>query len=132
MFTLGHEFVPPAIHAGGLRYHGDAPLLSKLVKEGYIEAVAYRQNDVFAAARFFAETEGIIVAPESAHGIKGVIDEALRCKKEGEEEVILFNNSGHGHFDLAAYDAYLDGRLEDYEYPLDMIEKSLAKVPKVE
>ncbi len=131
MFTLGHDFVPPAIHAGGLRYHGNAPLLSKLVKEGYIEAVAYHQNDAFAAAKLFAETEGIIPAPESAHGIKGVIDEALRCKKDGKEEVILFNNSGHGHFDLASYDAYLNGKLTDYEYPKSLIEKSLAKVPKM-
>jgi len=115
MFTLGHDFIPPAIHSGGLRYHGAAPLLSKLVKEGYIEARAYHQNEIFHAAKLFAETEGIVVAPESAHGIKGVIDEALMCKDSGEEKVILFNNSGHGHFDLAAYDAYLNGKLIDYE-----------------
>jgi len=131
MFTLGHDFVPPAIHAGGLRYHGDAPLLCKLVKEGQISAVAYHQSEAFAAAKVFAETEGILVAPESAHGIKGVIDEALEYKNKGKEGVILFNNSGHGHFDLAAYDSYLHGKLVDYEYPQELVKKSLAKLPGI-
>jgi tryptophan synthase beta chain len=132
MFTLGHDFVPPPIHAGGLRYHGDAPQLCLLVKEGVIRAEAYHQNPVFDAAKLFAETEGFVVAPETAHAVKSVIDAAKACKKTGEEKVIVFNNSGHGHFDLAAYDAYLQGKLVDYEYPEDLIKQSLEKLPKVE
>jgi len=131
MYTLGHCFVPPPIHAGGLRYHGDAPLLCKLTHEGYMEAVAYHQNEVFQAAKLFAETEGFVVAPETSHAIKAVIDEALRCRETGEEKVILFNNSGHGHFDLAAYDAFLRGKLIDYEYPEKLVQEAIAKVPKV-
>ena len=132
MFSLGHDFVPPGIHAGGLRYHGDAPIISKLVKEGLMEAVAYHQNPVFEAAVLFAKTEGFIPAPETAHAIKAVIDEAIKAREEGKERVILFNNSGHGHFDLKAYDDYLSGQLQDYEYPEEAIKKALEKLPKVE
>ncbi len=131
MYTLGHEFVPPPIHAGGLRYHGDAPSMCKLVKEGVMEAVAYHQNEVFKAALTFAKAEGFIIAPETAHCVKATIDEALRCKKTGEEKVIFFANSGHGHFDLGAYDAYLHGKLIDYEYSPKLVKEALAKVPKV-
>ncbi|MHC1605568.1 MAG: TrpB-like pyridoxal phosphate-dependent enzyme [Candidatus Methanofastidiosia archaeon] len=131
MFTLGHDFVPPKIHAGGLRYHGDNPLVCKLVHEGVINACAYHQNNVFAAAAIFAKTEGIVVAPEAAHAIRAVIDEALECKKSGEEKTLLFNNSGHGNFDLTAYDAYHDGRLVDYEYPAELVKQSLEHLPKV-
>ena len=113
MYTLGHDFVPPPIHAGGLRYHGDAPLVCKLYDLGYISAVAYRQTEVFEAAVTFARTEGIVPAPESSHAIKKAIDEALKCKETGEEKVILFNLSGHGYFDLSAYDKFLRGELED-------------------
>ncbi|MDH5686033.1 MAG: pyridoxal-phosphate dependent enzyme, partial [Hadesarchaea archaeon] len=131
MYTLGHGFIPPPIHAGGLRYHGDAPLLCKLVKEKVIDAVAYHQNEVFKAAITFAQTEGFLVAPETSHCVKGVIDEALRCKKTGEKKVLFFANSGHGHFDLAAYDAYLHGKLVNYEYPSKLVKEALKKVPKV-
>ena len=117
MFTLGHKFMPAKIHAGGLRYHGDSPLLCELVRRGLIEARAYNQIEVFEAALTFARTEGILPAPETAHAIKAVIDEALQAKSAGEERVILFNFSGHGHFDLAAYDSYLRGELTDYELP---------------
>ncbi len=112
MHTLGHDFVPPPIHAGGLRYHGDAPLVCKLYDLGYIKAVAYDQKEIFEAALTFARTEGIVPAPESSHAIKKVIDEAKKCKETGEEKVILFNLSGHGYFDLSAYDRYLKGELE--------------------
>ncbi len=131
MYTLGHTFVPSGIHAGGLRYHGMAPLLSALARAGYIEAVAYHQNETFAAAVQFARTEGIVPAPETAHAIKAAIDEALRCKESGEHRVILFNFSGHGHFDLAAYDAYLAGKLTDTEYTEAELARSLADLPKV-
>jgi len=131
MYTLGHSFMPPPIHAGGLRYHGDAPLLCKLVKEKVIDAAAYHQNEVFKAAITFAQTEGFLIAPETAHCVKGAIDEALRCKETGEEKVIFFANSGHGHFDLAAYDSYLRGKLTDYEYPAELVKEALKKVPKV-
>jgi hypothetical protein len=106
MFTLGHTFVPPSIHAGGLRYHGVSPILSRLLLSNLIEARAYMQNEVFEAAVMFARTEGIIPAPESSHAIKAAIDEALRAKEEGQRKVILFNLSGHDHFDMSAYDAY--------------------------
>lgn len=132
MYTLGHEFIPPPIHAGGLRYHGDAPSMCKLVKEGVMEAVAYHQNEVFKAALTFAKAEGFLLAPETAHCVKATIDEALRCKRTGEEKVIFFANSGHGHFDLGAYDAYLRGKLIDYEYSPELVKEALAKVPKVE
>jgi tryptophan synthase beta chain len=131
MFTLGHDFVPPPIHAGGLRYHGDAPLLCKLTNEGWMEANAYHQNEVFEAAELFARTEGFVIAPETAHCVKATIDEALRCKETGEEETLFFANSGHGHFDLSSYDDYFTGRLRDYEYPEEKVMKSLAKLPKI-
>lgn len=132
MYTLGHDFVPPGIHAGGLRYHADSPLISQLCKEGIVEAVAYTQNPVFEAAVKFAQVEGIVPAPETAHAIKAVFDEALRCKEEGKEEVIVFNLSGHGHFDMAAYDSYFAGDLVDYTYPEEKIAESLKKLPKVD
>ncbi|MBI4643641.1 MAG: TrpB-like pyridoxal phosphate-dependent enzyme [Deltaproteobacteria bacterium] len=130
MYTLGHSFVPPGIHAGGLRYHGDAPLLCLLVHEGVIEARAYPQNPVFDAARLFAQTEGIIPAPETAHAVKAAVDEAGRCRETGEAKVIVLNFSGHGHFDLAAYDAYLEKKLEDYELPEELIKKALEDLPQ--
>ncbi|MBI3989741.1 MAG: TrpB-like pyridoxal phosphate-dependent enzyme [candidate division NC10 bacterium] len=131
MYTLGSDFIPAPIHAGGLRYHGDAPLLCFLHKEGVIEAVAYHQNPIFEAALTFARTEGILPAPETAHAIRTVIDEALKCKASGEQKVIAFNCSGHGHFDLGAYEAYLAGKLPDFEYPEAKIQESLARLPKV-
>ncbi|MCQ8903093.1 MAG: TrpB-like pyridoxal phosphate-dependent enzyme [Methanothrix sp.] len=131
MYTLGHDFVPPGIHAGGLRYHGDAPLLCNLVNAGIIEAQAFHQREVFEAATIFARAEGIVPAPESAHAIKPAIDEAIRCRKSGEMKTLLINLSGHGHFDLSAYDAYNDGILEDYEYPEELVRQSLARLPKV-
>ena len=131
MHTLGHSFVPAGIHAGGLRYHGMAPLVSALAQAGYIEAMAYPQNAVFAAAVQFARHEGIVPAPETAHAVRATIDEALRCKETGERKVILFNFSGHGHFDLAAYDDYLRGALLDYEYPETEVAKALQELPVV-
>jgi len=131
MYSLGHDFIPAPIHAGGLRYHGMAPQVSLLVAEKMIEAVALPQNPVFEAAITFANTEGIIPAPETAHAIKAAIDEAVKCKETGEEKVIAFNFSGHGHFDLSAYDSYLEGKLEDYEYPDEKIKESLKNLPKV-
>jgi tryptophan synthase beta chain len=131
MHTLGHGFVPPSIHAGGLRYHGAAPLLSQLVAESIVEATAYPQNTVFEAALQFARNEGIIPAPESAHAIRATIDEARRAQEAGERRVILFNLSGHGHFDMGAYDAYLAGELQDYAYPAEAIQKALSELPKV-
>ena len=131
MYTLGHDFMPPGIHAGGLRYHGASPLVSQLVHEGIVEAVAVPQIACFEAAVQFSRCEGIIPAPESSHAIRGAIDEALRAKEEGKERTILFNLSGHGHVDMAAYDAYFAGQLEDYEYPAEAIEESLAHLPKV-
>ncbi|MBC7254537.1 MAG: TrpB-like pyridoxal phosphate-dependent enzyme [Chloroflexi bacterium] len=131
MDTLGHDFVPPAIHAGGLRYHGVAPLLAFLHRLGYIEPRAYHQVPVFDAAALFTRTEGIIPAPESAHAVCAAIDEALDAKEKGEERVILFNLSGHGFLDLGAYDAYLEGRLENYTYPEEMIHRALQSLPQV-
>jgi tryptophan synthase beta chain len=131
MYTLGHTFVPAGIHAGGLRYHGMAPLLSALANAGYIQAAAYHQNEVFAAAVQFARSEGIVPAPETAHAIRAAVDEALRCKESGEQKVILFNFSGHGHFDLAAYDAYLGNSLTDYELPAAELSRCLEDLPKV-
>jgi tryptophan synthase beta chain len=112
MYTLGHEFIPPAIHAGGLRYHGDSPLVSNLVREGRMEAMAYPQGKVFEAAVQFARTQGPIPAPETAHAVRAAIDEALLAKEEGAERVILFSYSGHGLLDLAAYDDFLNDRLD--------------------
>ena len=131
MYTLGHTFVPPSIHAGGLRYHGDAPLVCRLYADKFIEAKAYPQRAVFEAAVQFARTEGFLPAPESAHAVRAAIDEAIAAREEGKERVILFNLSGHGHFDLGAYDAYLAGKLEDYEYPAELVEQALAALPKV-
>ena len=131
MYTLGHDFVPPGIHAGGLRYHGDSALVSQLHNEGLVEAVAVPQLATFQAGVQFARTEGILPAPESNHAICAVIDEALRCKKSGEPKVLFFNLSGHGHFDMAAYDKYFAGELEDFDYPEEAIEKALAHLPKV-
>jgi tryptophan synthase beta chain len=131
MHTLGHGFVPPAIHAGGLRYHGAAPLLSQLVADGTIEATAYGQNAVFEAAVQFARSEGIVPAPESAHAIRAAIDEALAARDADERRVIVFNLSGHGHFDMGAYDAYLAGALQDYAYPTEAIQQALSELPHV-
>src|SRR4051812_42705285 len=131
MHTLGHTFVPPAIHAGGLRYHGDAPLVCQLVNDGIIEAVAHPQTKVFEAAVQFARTEGIMPAPESAHAIRSAVDEALAAREAGEPRVILFLLSGHGHFDMGAYDAYFSGQLEDYEYPETAIQEALTHLPTV-
>jgi tryptophan synthase beta chain len=128
MHTLGHDFVPAGIHAGGLRYHGVAPLVSQLVLDGLVRADAYTQNDVFASAVTFAGSEGIIPAPESAHAIHGAILSALAADEEGRERTILFNLSGHGHFDMAAYDDYLAGRLEDVALPEDEIERALKAI----
>ncbi len=132
MYTLGHDFMPPGIHAGGLRYHGASPLVSQLVNAGIIEARAVGQLAVFEAAVTFARTEAIIPAPESAHAIRVAIDEALQAKQEGKEKVILFNLSGHGHVDMAAYDAYFSGKLEDFEYPAEKVKESLAQLPQVD
>jgi tryptophan synthase beta chain len=130
MYTLGHDFVPPPVHAGGLRYHGDAPMLCALVKAGVVEARAFRQNETFDAAVRFARSEGIIPAPEAAHAIRATLVEAEEAKQAGEERVILFNLSGHGHFDLAAYDAYLAGQLEDPEFSEADMEEALARLPE--
>src|SRR3954453_7501510 len=130
MYTLGHDFVPPPVHAGGLRYHGDAPSVCALVKEGLVEARAYRQNETFAAALQFAGCEGIIPAPEPAHAIRATIEEAEAAREAGEERVILFGLCGHGNFDLAAYDAYLAGTLEDPEFGQDELDAALAKLPQ--
>jgi tryptophan synthase beta chain len=130
-YTLGHDFVPPSIHAGGLRYHGDSALVSQLCREGVIEAVAVPQVATFEAGVQFAKTEGIIPAPESNHAIRAAIDEALRCKEAGEEKTIFFNLSGHGHFDMSAYDRYFSGELEDYDYPEEDIKAALSRLPKV-
>ncbi len=131
MHTLGHTFVPPGIHAGGLRYHGMAPSLSAFYDAGFIEAVAVPQRATFEAALLFARTEGIVPAPESAHAVRVAIDQAIEARERGEKRVILFNLSGHGHFDLAAYEAYLNGTLEDYEYPQEAVNEALAHLPKV-
>ncbi len=131
MHTLGHDFVPPGIHAGGLRYHGMAPIVSRLVKDGHIEAVAYPQNPVFEAAVLFAKCEGFVPAPESAHAVKAAVDEAVRAREEGKERVILFCNSGHGYFDMPSYEKYLAGKLTDLEHPDAEIKRALKKLPKV-
>ncbi|MEJ2687127.1 MAG: TrpB-like pyridoxal phosphate-dependent enzyme [Gammaproteobacteria bacterium] len=131
MYTLGHDFMPPSIHAGGLRYHGDSPLVSQLFKEGLIDAVAVPQVPTFEAGVTFARAEGIIPAPESNHAVRAVIDEALACKASGQPKTLFFNLSGHGHFDMAAYDRYFNGELEDYAYPEAAIEAALDRLPKV-
>lgn len=129
MYTLGHSFVPSGIHAGGLRYHGMAPTLSLLHKLGAMEARSYHQNAAFEAGVMFARTEGICPAPETNHAIRAAIDEALKCKETGEEKCIVFNFSGHGHFDLYSYDKYLAGELEDYDLPQANIDKALDELP---
>jgi len=129
MYTLGHDFVPPGIHAGGLRYHGASPLMSHLRKLGHIDAKAYTQIPVFEAALQFARTEGILPAPESSHAIRAAVDEALAAREEGRPKVILFCLSGHGHFDLGSYESYLSGKLQDYEYPGREIEEAKAGLP---
>ena len=131
MYTLGHTFIPPGIHAGGLRYHGMATSVSALVHHGDIEARAVAQLATFEAAVQFSKAEGIIPAPESAHAIRVAIDEALACKKSGQKKVIAFNLSGHGHFDMMAYESYLHGQLQDYAYPADKVAEAMTHLPKV-
>ncbi|MBE3561097.1 MAG: TrpB-like pyridoxal phosphate-dependent enzyme [Ktedonobacteraceae bacterium] len=131
MHTLGHDFIPPGVHAGGLRYHGMSPLVSQLHEEGIIEAQAYYQNAVFESAVLFARHEGIVPAPEAGHAIAAVFEEARSAKEAGEERVILFNLSGHGYFDMSAYDAYLAGKLQDYEYPADAVAAAQQRLPQV-
>lgn len=132
MFTLGHDFVPPGIHAGGLRYHGDSPLVCQLFKEGLLEAMAVPQLATFEAGVRFARTEGIIPAPESNHAIRAVIDEALRCRESGEPKTLLFNLSGHGHFDMTSYDKYYKGELEDTAFPEEALKVALSHLPRVD
>jgi tryptophan synthase beta chain len=129
MYTLGHDFVPPPVHAGGLRYHGDSPILCGLVKHGLVEARAYKQTEIFEAAVRFARTEAIIPAPEPAHAIRAVMEEADAAKQAGEERVILFNLCGHGHFDMSAYDAYFAGKLEDPEFSEADMDAALERLP---
>ena len=131
MYTLGHSFVPPGIHAGGLRYHGASPLISQLCHDGLVEGAAYPQQAVFASALLFARTEGILPAPESAHAIHGAVKEAEESAKTGKPQTILFSLSGHGHFDLAAYDAYFSGQLEDVGYSEEEGKRALAELPEV-
>jgi tryptophan synthase beta chain len=131
MYTLGHDFMPPGIHAGGLRYHGESPLVSQLYHAGQIEAKSYKQNSCFEGALLFARSEGIVPAPESSHAVRAAIDEAVLAKEEGKERTILFGLSGHGQLDMGAYDAYLSGNLEDYEYPSEMVRQALERLPKI-
>ena len=131
MYTLGHGFVPPPVHAGGLRYHGMAPIICHLHKLGFVEARAVPQLATFEAGVTFARTEGFVSAPETNHAIRVVIDEALKCKETGESKNILLAHSGHGHFDMAAYDAYFSGKLEDYDYPEDKVKEALSHLPDV-
>ncbi|MEM2110694.1 MAG: TrpB-like pyridoxal phosphate-dependent enzyme [Candidatus Bathyarchaeia archaeon] len=131
MHTIGHDFIPAPIHAGGLRYHGIAPTISRLVSEKKLESKAYNQVEVFDAAVQFLKAEGIIPAPEPAHAIKGVIDEALRCKKTGEKKTILFLLCGHGYFDMQSYADYLSGKLQPYEYPKEKVDESMQKLKKL-
>ncbi len=131
MYTLGHTFIPSPIHAGGLRYHGMAPIICHLHKLGFVEAVAVNQLATFEAGVTFARTEGIVSAPETNHAIRVTIDEALKCKESGESKTILLAHSGHGHFDMAAYDAYLSGKLTDYAYPEEKVKEALTHLPEV-
>jgi tryptophan synthase beta chain len=131
MYTIGHTFVPAPVHAGGLRYHGDAPSLSLLVRAGHIEAQAYTQNPTFEAAIEFAKAQGIVPGPEPAHAIRAVIDEAMQAREAGQERVILFNLSGHGHFDMQAYDDYLAGRLPEVEFRQEDVDAAMTHVPQV-
>ena len=130
MYTLGHDFVPPPVHAGGLRYHGDAPSLCGLVKEGIVEPKAIQQTAAFEAAVRFARVEGIIPGPEPAHALRAAFDEAEEAKEAGEERVILIGLSGHGHFDMSAYEAYLSGKLEDLEFSEAEMDEALARLPE--
>jgi len=131
MHTLGHDFIPAAVHAGGLRYHGIAPTISLLYSEKKLHTIAYNQVEVFDAAKIFIQSEGIIPAPEPSHAIKAVIDDALRCKETGEEKVILFALCGHGYFDMKAYDEYFSGKLLPYEYPAEKVAESMEKLRKL-
>ncbi|MBI4267690.1 MAG: TrpB-like pyridoxal phosphate-dependent enzyme [Chloroflexi bacterium] len=131
MYTLGHKFIPPPVHAGGLRYHGMAPIICHLYKLGLVEARAVNQLATFEAGVTFARTEGIVSAPETNHAIRVTIDEALKCKETGEAKTILLAHSGHGHFDMAAYESYLSGKLSDYEYPETGVKEALASLPEV-
>jgi tryptophan synthase beta chain len=131
MYTLGHDFEPPAIHSGGLRYHGDSPLVSSLHHQGLISAQSVPQLEVFKSALMFAKEEGIIPAPESSHAIAATINEALKCKESGEEKTLLFCLSGHGHFDMSSFESFVEGKLDDYEYPEEAIAASLKKLPEV-
>lgn len=128
MYTLGSDFMPPGIHAGGLRYHGSSPIQSQLLHDGLIEAVAFEQQDIFEAAMLFAQSEGIVPAPESSHAIKAAIDEAIKARECGENRTILFGLSGHGYFDMAAYDNYLSGQMQSSSLPEDVINKALEKL----
>ena len=131
MHTLGHTFIQPRIHAGGLRYHGMAPIISQLCHEGVMEARAYHQTKAFAATVQFARTEGSVSAPEAAHAICCVIDEALAAREAGEKRVILFTHSGHGLLDLTAYEAFLAGKLGDHAYPGEKVREAMTHVPKL-
>jgi tryptophan synthase beta chain len=131
MYSLGHEFIPPPIHAGGLRYHGKAPTLGVLAQEKKIETIAYNQVEVFEAARLFAQAEGIIPAPEPAHAIKATVDEALRCRETGEEKTLLFLLCGHGYFDMQAYSDFLGGKLLPCDYPEEKVRESVNKLKQL-
>jgi tryptophan synthase beta chain len=131
MRTMGHGFIPQPIHAGGLRFHGDAPTLCLLHDEGFVEARAYNQNEVFTEAVRFARSEGFVMAPESSHALRGAVAEALAAKEAGEARTILFGLSGHGHFDMGAFDSFLAGSLEDYELPQEQIDAALADLPLI-
>jgi tryptophan synthase beta chain len=131
MHTLGHDFIPPPLHAGGLRYHGVAPSVSHLHRLGLIQARAHHQTECFDAALSFARAEGHLVAPETSHAVKEAFDEAMRCKESGNAKVIAFNASGHGHFDMGSYEKYFAGDLTDYEYPEERVQEALARLPEV-
>jgi tryptophan synthase beta chain len=131
MYTLGHTFVPPPVHAGGLRYHGMSPIVSYLYNKGIISARAVAQLPTFQAGVDFARNEGIIPAPETNHALRVVMDEAIKCRETGQSKVILVNLSGHGHFDMSAYEAYLTGKLGEDEYPEELVKKSLSELPKI-
>jgi tryptophan synthase beta chain len=131
MYTLGHGFIPPPIHAGGLRYHGMAPIVCHLHRLGFVEAQAVPQTKVFEAGIQFARTEGIITGPEPCHDLRVAIDEALKCKEEGKSKTILIAHSGHGHFDLSAYEKYMSGELVDYSYPEEEVRKAQAELPVI-
>ena len=134
MHSLGHDFIPPAIHSGGLRYHGMAPMVSHLVQLGLVEPRAYQQTECFAEAVRFARCEGVVPAPEASHALKAVVEEVELAREEGVERTILFNLSGHGHFDMSAYEDYFSGRMEDYELPQEQLDRAaevLAGMPAV-